>query len=179
MYYITNRLAKKIFTSFEKNMKIITSNSFKTPSIVFGENRKTPKNENILPTKFVLTETEEHFGETLQKLYRLERDIKTQKQNLRDFYSAQDKFEYRDLLKERRSIIAKLKREARKAGMKYTDLEYDVNFKKEYNRYAAKVLRAKTLEDLKPIFDLINSCEIYQQTKDLLINLIKQMKLTK
>ncbi len=157
-------------------MNIMITNNFRKPIVSFGEKSKPPKNETNLPTKLTLTETEEHFYTDLKKLYTLNSNIKTQRQNLKDYYSPQDRFDYTDLLKKRRSIIAKLKREAKKAGTTYENIEYNILLKKEYNRYAPKIVRAKTLKELKSVLELISECAVCGSI-ELLTNLAKQLKL--
>ena len=57
--------------------------------------------KNDLPQKLEYTEVEQQCNEVLKKLDSLERNIRVQKQNLRDYYSSQDRYDYRELLKER------------------------------------------------------------------------------
>ena len=160
-------------------MNIMVTNTLRKTAVNFGEKTKSPSQNANQVTKIPLTETEEHFYASLKDLYTLDSNIATQKQNLRYYYSTQDKFEYNELLKERRKLAAKIKREAKNAGTTCAILEQNIGVKKEYNRYAPKVLRAKTLEDLKPILELINSYKLYGKTRELLLNLIKSMNIIK
>lgn len=134
------------------------------------------RNTENLPAKFELTETEEAFNNHLAKLYRLNANIETQKQNLRDYYSAEDKMSYKELLKERRNLYSTMKRFAKRVGIDEGELTFAVSAKKEYNRYAPKIIRAKTLEDLKNIHNMIKNLVLTIASRRLLEGLIENCK---
>ncbi|MGN0030707.1 MAG: hypothetical protein ACI37Q_01985 [Candidatus Gastranaerophilaceae bacterium] len=130
----------------------------------------------IMPKKLELTEDEAIYDETWVKLKRLNLNILTQKEILRNFYSAQDKDDYKELLKERQRVLAKLRRIAKNCEFSEELLRFDISIKKEYNRYAPKVLNSTTLERLNEVEALINSINLYPRTLELLNMLINQQK---
>ena len=124
-------------------MNILPLNTYKYQTPVFGA--KKSKKEEIGPKKLNFTQSEEEFNEFLVKLRRLESDIRVQKQNLKLFYSVQDNYDYHELLKQKQLVLAKLKRIAKKYDTDYLDLQRNVLVKKEYNRFAPKIIRAEIL----------------------------------
>lgn len=131
-------------------------------------------NYELLPKKFELTETEALFDESLLKLHTINSNIKTQKENLRDFYSPQDKADYKDLLKERKKLNAKLDRIAKQAGADALDLEVSITTKKIYNRLAPKILRAKSKQEILQLKADIDNRVLFLNTRKLLESLINQ-----
>lgn len=129
-----------------------------------------------LPPKMFLTETEAKFDEILLQFHRVECDLKTQRQNLRDMYFAQDRFDYRELQKERQRLLARLKRIAKKESKEYYEIESDIAVKKQYNRFLPKVLRAKTPQEKKQVLILMESYPLYAKVKEMLMQLIRQKK---
>lgn len=168
---ITNLYTPKIFTPAFAANKQSSKNNKLEPIDTFELNKN---NETLLPQKLEFTETEATYKEELSKLRTLESNIAVQKQNLRDFYSAQDRSDYRELLKERQKGIAKLKRIAKSAGIDEKELEFNVYIKKEYNRIAPKLFRAKSKQEISQLQDFINSKSLFAQTRRLLNQLIKQ-----
>lgn len=134
------------------------------------------KEQLDFPAKIPLTETEQKFDVVLKDLHRLESDIYVQKQNLRDMYSAQDRYDYKELLKKRRTIIAKLKRMAKKEAKEYYEIEFDIEGKKQYNRFAPKIMRAQSKEELQQVVDLISSYSLFAKTKEMLKQIILKKK---
>lgn len=155
-------------------MNILPLNTYKYQTPVFGA--KKSKKEEIGPKKLNFTQSEEEFNEFLVKLRRLESDIRVQKQNLKLFYSAQDSYDYHELLKQRQLVLAKLKRIAKKSGIDYYDLEYNITVKKEYNRYAPKIIRAGSVKELAELKELISTSFLYKAAENLLMNLIDKKK---
>ena len=137
----------------------------------------TGKKKVDYPQKYVFTEFEKDFNELLQQLYTLESNIKVQKQNLKYYYSAQDRYDYRRLLQEKQNLLGRLKRIAKSVDMNFDTLQYNLTLKKEYNRYAPKIFRAKSKEELVQLKELISRANIYQKARDILINLIEQKKI--
>lgn len=154
-------------------MKIL---ALQTKAPAFKARQKTETFPQYLPQKMFLTETEAKFDEVLLKLHRVECDIRTQKQNLRDMYSATDRFDYRELLKERQGLLARLRRMAKKESKEYYEIESDIAAKKQYNRFAPKLFRAKTSEEIKQVLELIDSYPIYKTIKDMLMQIIQEKK---
>jgi len=157
-------LHNQIFTSKPRkaNVKPVTEPPFDIASF-------NAKGEGKPPEKIVLTKLEEQYNEVLLKLQRLERDIKIQKQNLRDFYSTQDKYDYQELLKESRRLKAQLRRIFQKTGAKdQIEFEIDILQKKQYNLYAAKILKAKSPEELKKILSSIRPNSLFIEVAKLL-----------
>ena len=58
------------------------------------------------------------------------------------------KYDYQKLLKQRQQLSAKLNRIANKSNTDYLDLLRGVLVKKEYNRFAPKIIRAASLKEL-------------------------------
>lgn len=137
---------------------------------------KAENNSEALPQKLLLTETEAKFDKILLEFHRVESDLKTQRQNLIDMYSAQDRFDYRELQKERQRLLAKLKRIAKKESKEYYTIESDIAVKKQYNRFAPKAFRAKTRNEIKQVLELIESYPVYKTVKDMLMQIIKSKK---
>ena len=135
------------------------------------------KKENMLPRKFEFTEIEAEFNEILLQRNALCRDIRTQKENLYSYYSAQDKADCKELVKEKRKVENKLKRIAKKYNVNESDIEHRIYEKKEYNRYAPKIYNAKTAQDLDNLQELVLSERFfYYSSKKLLCQLIAQRK---
>lgn len=134
------------------------------------------KKENLLPRKFEFTEFEEKCNELLVKRDRMNMNIRTQKQNLRYFYTAQDNYDYHELLKQRQNLMGQLRRLAKNAGVNSTDLELGIYAKREYNRYAPKIYRAATHEELNQLQNLITSLNLFSQAEELLKRLIAQRR---
>lgn len=135
----------------------------------------TSKQQNMLPRKMEFTAVETTYKEIYVQLRYLNLNICTQKANLRAFYSAQDKADYQELLKQRRKLEGKLNRIAKKAGVEASDLEHNVYVKLEYNRYAPKIYNAKSKEDLEKCKELIETKELlHSRAKEMLYQLIEQ-----
>ena len=135
-----------------------------------------PKLPNSLPQKFELTEAEKSYNEVLKQLHTLNMNIHAQKSNLHDFYSAQDRMDYRELLKERRKVQTKLKQIANKSGLPQDVLEMNVAVKKEYNRYAPKIARANSMEELHDVENLLSGVNLFVRSEELLFGLISQQR---
>ena len=88
------------------------------------------KKENMLPRKLEFTEVEAEFNEVLLRRNALYRDIRTQKENLYSYYSAQDKSDYKELVKESHKVESKLKRIAKKYNMDESEIEHSIIEKK-------------------------------------------------
>ena len=153
-------------------MNILPLNTYKYQTPVFGA--KKSKKEEIGPKKLNFTQSEEEFNEFLVKLRRLESDIRVQ--NLKLFYSVQDNYDYHELLKQRQLVLAKLKRIAKKYDTDYLDLQRNVLVKKEYNRFAPKIIRAGSVKELAELKELISTSFLYKAAENLLMNLIDKKK---
>lgn len=129
---------------------------------------------SVLPKKFELTEFEEKYNDVMVQIKRLDSNIHVQKNNLKDYYSAQDKYDYQELLKQRQNLIARKKNMAKKSNLAQFDLEYNISVKKEYNRFAPKIYKASTKQELWSIEKLISEYSLYVKTKTLLFTLIRQ-----
>ena len=196
-HFFCHQLAKIILFGFKTNMNILKINNFTYHPIFCAKpnNSETPAQnaENlkplnqdvveirpilpeIMPKKLELTEDEIIYDETWVKLKRLNLNILTQKENLKKFYSAQDKEDYKELLKERQRVLAKLRRIVKNCEFSEELLRFDISIKKEYNRYAPKVLNSTTFERLNEVEELINSMRLCPRTLELLNILINQQK---
>lgn len=133
------------------------------------------KQQDILPKKMNFTDVESAYKEAYIQLRYLDLNICTQKANLRAYYSAQDKADYQELLKQRRKLVGKLNKIAKKAGVEASDLEHNVCVKLEYNRYAPKIYNASSKEDLEKCKELIETKGLlYSKAKEMLYQLIEQ-----
>lgn len=129
---------------------------------------------SVLPKKLELTEFEAKYNDVMVQVKRLDSNIYVQKNNLKDYYSAQDKYDYQELLKQRQNLRARLRNMAKKSNNNQFDLEYNITVKKEYNRFAPKIYKAGTKPELRVIEKLINEYALYPKTKELLLTLIGQ-----
>lgn len=129
---------------------------------------------SVLPKKLELTEFEAKYNDVMVQVKRLDSNIHVQKNNLKDYYSAQDKYDYQELLKQRQNLRARLRNMAKKSNNNQFDLEYNITVKKEYNRFAPKIYKASTKQELWYIEKLIDEYALYPKTKELLLTLIGQ-----
>ena len=175
-------------------MKVLLSNniskvskkiaSFKAKSSVVSDSALKPlandtvelscKASQKFPTRLELNEVETKFEGLLKDLRLIEAHIKTQKQNLSSFYSYQDKSDYNELLTKRRNIIAKLNRLSKKENIDYTHVSCDIDFKKSYNLYAPKILRAANEKELNDVNNLILSRYFSKPLKNILLELVNE-----
>lgn len=134
------------------------------------------RQEPELPPKIEFTKIEQEYIPVLKELYTLNSNIYTQKQNLHNYYSSTDRCDYRELLKRRRNLVAKLKRIAKKADKDYFTMEHEIREKREYNRFVPKILRAKTPKELQQVIELISSYNLAGRVQDILEYLIQKKK---
>ena len=92
------------------------------------------------------------------------------------YYSVQDKYDYHKLLKQRQQLSAKLNRIANKSNTDYLNLLRGVLVKKEYNRFAPKIIRAASLKELAELKVMISSSFLYQAAENLLLQLMEKKK---
>lgn len=173
-------------TAFIMNMNIkffeIPNN--RIPSFC-AKHQTTGTNNNVLSSdvvelstkkqlchKLELTDIEKEFNEVLKEYNTVTHNIKSQKELLKSYYSAQDKYDYKELLKEKSKLLNQMKRIAKKAGLDYLTMEFNIIEKKDYNRYAPKVLRANSIEELYEVQKLIESRHLFTNTQKLLSLLI-------
>ncbi len=142
--------------------------------------KKEPKitivSKETLPRKMELTEMETQYNEVNKEYYRALNDAYVQKQNLRSYYSAHDKFEYQEAMKKKNRLNAKLDRMSKKAGIDRLVLEDTIEAKKQYNRYAPKLFRAETRMALKEVEKLIFEVVTNQKALVSLAALVTQCK---
>lgn len=164
-------------------MKILPLNNIILPQRRYQYRKAAPSFQSsdtvelpssVLPKKFELTEFEEKYNDVMVQIKRLDSNIHVQKNNLKDYYSAQDKYDYQELLKQRQNLIARKKNMAKKSNIAQSDLEYNISVKKEYNRFAPKIYKAATKQELWSIEKLIGEYSLYVKTKTLLFTLIGQ-----
>ena len=110
----------------------------------------------------------------LEVYNRAEQNAKSQKELLKSYYSSEDKYDYQMLLKEKSNLSKQLKRIAKKAGTDEITMEMDIIGKKEYNRYAPKVARAKTSPQLNEVQKLISEAPIFVDIKTFLLKIISE-----
>lgn len=79
-------------------------------------------------------------------------------------------------MKQRQLVLAKLKRIAKKYDTDYLDLQRNVLVKKEYNRFAPKIIRAGSVKELAELKELISTSFLYKAAENLLMNLIDKKK---
>ncbi len=178
---INNQQSKTSFGARPKDKKVSSLdtepfNELRKDTVEINSIEIKPKIPKILPDKFELTDAELAYDGVWRELKRLEMDILTQKANLKDFYSAQDRLEYKELLKQRQNTLSKLKRIAHNCGLPEMLLKIDITIKKEYNRYAPKILRSSTSAELKQAQETIDKANLCTQTLTLLDRLLKQHK---
>lgn len=136
----------------------------------------TNDNKTQLPKKLEYTETERAYKDVMREAHVMDLNIVTQKQNLRSYYSAQDKEDYRELLKARRKLESKMKRMAKQFGTSQYAIEYRIDVKREYNYYASKIFRAKTMQELLDWQLELDTHSLCIDARKLLNRLIEQCK---
>ena len=174
----------------------ISYNNLKTnPPLTFGARTKLPKTTTLneltsdvvelsskkkakAPERIELTENEKAFEPIWMRLHTVEMNIRTQKEALRHYYSANDKYEYQELLKERRNLTNQLRRMAKKEGRDYLEIGYDIDAKKSYNRYAKKVLKTSTQQELNEVREKLAETTLFAKTRALLTQLVEDHKKT-
>ncbi len=132
------------------------------------------KNKPKAPEKLELTESEKAIEQSWMRLRTLEMNAKTQKEALKYYYSASDKHDYQELLKEKQKLINQLKRMAKKEGRDYFEIGLDIDTKKSYNRYAKKVLKTRTKEELTKIEEELKERTLFTKARTLLTQLIEE-----
>ena len=155
-------------TNFDKNTK---------PNFMAKKEPKiTIVSKETLPRKMELTEMETQYNEVNKEYYRALHDSYVQKRNLSRYYSAQDKFEYQEVIKKKNRLNAKLDRMSKKTGIDRLVLEDTIEAKKQYNRYAPKLFRAETRMALKEVETLIFEVVTNQKALVTLAALVTQCK---
>ena len=160
-------------------MNILRMNFDKTAKPTFMA-KKEPKitivSKETLPRKIELTEMETQYNEVNKEYHKALHDSYVQKRNLSSYYSAQDKFEYQEVMKKKNRLNAKLDRMSKKAGIDRFALENTIEAKKQYNRYAPKLFRAETKMALKEVETLIFEAVTNKNALVSLAALISQCK---
>ena len=163
--------------------------------IIFGARPKLPKATKLselasdvielsskkkakAPDRLELTESEKAFEPIWMRLRTVEMNVKTQKEALKYYYSASDRFDYQELVKEKQKLTSQLKRMAKKEGRDYLDIGFDIDAKKSYNRYAKKVLKTTTKDELTHIEDELKERSIFFKARVLLTQLIEEHRQT-
>ena len=160
-------------------MNILRTNFDKTTKPTFMAQRKpkvTIVSKETLPRKIELTEMETQYNEVNKEYHKALHDSYVQKRNLSSYYSAQDKFEYQEVMKKKNRLNAKLDRMSKKAGIDRFVLEDTIEAKKQYNRYAPKLFRAETKMALKEVEKLIFEVVTNKNALVTLAALISQCK---
>lgn len=160
-------------------MNILRTNFDKTTKLTFMAQRKpkvTIVSKETLPRKIELTEMETQYNEVNKEYHKALHDSYVQKRNLSSYYSAQDKFEYQEVMKKKNRLNAKLDRMSKKAGIDRLVLENTIEAKKQYNRYAPKLFRAETKMALKEVEKLIFEVVTNKNALVILAALISQCK---
>lgn len=160
-------------------MNILRTNFDNTTKPTFMAQRKpkvTIVSKETLPRKIELTEMETQYNEVNKEYHKALHDSYVQKRNLSSYYSAQDKFEYQEVMKKKNRLNAKLDRMSKKAGIDRFALENTIEAKKQYNRYAPKLFRAETRMALKEVEKLIFEVVTNKNALVTLAALISQCK---
>ena len=160
-------------------MNILRTNFDKTTKPTFMAQRKpkvTIVSKETLPRKIELTEMETQYNEVNKEYHKALHDSYVQKRNLSSYYSVQDKFEYREVMKKKNRLNAKLDRMSKKAGIDRLVLENTIEAKKQYKRYAPKLFRAETKMALKEVEKLIFEVVTNKNALVILAALISQCK---
>lgn len=131
---------------------------------------------HILPERFEFGGLELVAKELKAKITRLELNARTFRQDLKHYYTSQNKEEYRELLKEKQKANSQFARLAKKMGLDKDDLSKYIDEKKEYNYFAPKIKRAISVEELDQIRTRIEEHHVYDSIKQLLFELIEYHK---
>ena len=134
----------------------------------------TSKRRTKSPERLELTESEKAFEPIWMRLRTVEMNVKTQKEALKYYYSASDRFDYQELVKEKQKLTSQLKRMAKKEGRDYLDIGFDIDAKKSYNRYAKKVLKTTTKDELAHIEKELKERNLFYRARVLLTQLIEE-----
>ena len=141
----------------------------------FEGRRKLPK--DIMPEKLDLTPLEAEYNELLVQHRRLERNLIEQRRDLRDYYSRASKDEYNEQMRLNRNLKSRMKRVASKSNQEQIMFEIGVDSKKEYNRYAPKIYRAKNKAELQEVAKLISESILFTNVREMLLKLVSQFEL--
>ena len=156
--------------------KVKTAKIKELTSDVVEISSNSKKKEFILPSNFDFKCVEVIAKDLVKKLRRLEMDAKVQKSNLRSFYSAQDKYDYQELLKEKRNVQSQLNRLSKKNGYGANGLEHIVEEKMQYNYFAPKIYKADSIEALEKLRRRVEESKTHSCIKELLFDLIESRK---
>ena len=132
--------------------------------------------QNSIPLKRELNEIEKEFNEVLIKYNTASQNAKSQKELLKVYYSAQDKYDYQTLLKEKNKLKRQLKKIAKKANIDEITMEMNILEKQQYNRYTPKICRANSLSELTKLQKLIDESLIFFDIKTFLLKIITERK---
>mgnify|MGYP007004246785 CR=1 FL=1 len=152
------------------NINLLSTHNTNNFNMSFTGRRKYPK--DIPPRKLQFTEAETEIMPVLQKHYTAEANIRTQKLNLRDYYSSYDKADYKELIKENTKLKNKIHRIAKKYSTDEIILAKNIDAKNTYNRYAPKIYRAKKKVELFELKKFISKAIIDENIKAMLLKLI-------
>ena len=131
---------------------------------------------HILPERFEFGELELIAKDLLSKISRLELNARSCRQDLKHYYTAQNKEEYRELLKEKQNANSQFSKLAKKMGIDKYELSSYIKEKKDYNYYAPKIYRATSVDELENIRTRIEDQKVYSFVKELLFELIEYRK---
>ena len=160
----------------------INFSTFSTPQTMAfkGKSAKTADSfdivKNSFPLKQEFSEVEKEFNDVLVKYNNVSQNARSQKEMLKIYYSAQDKYDYKELMKEKNKLSRQLKKIASKAGTDNISMEMDIIAKKTYNRYTPKIYNAKNLSQLEEDQKLINESTIFVNVKATLLKIISECR---
>lgn len=162
-------------------MNIMFLNTAYQRQITFcAENKKNTSKKNVgkdlFSAKQELTPIEEEFNVVLRKYNTALQNVISQKELLKSYYSAQDKFDYKLALKEKNSLTKQLKQIAERANSDYIKMEMDIASKKFYNRYIPKIYRAETSSQLDELQKIISKACIIKDLKTRLLESISERR---
>ena len=166
-----NKFISPTFSSTTQTKNIVTVPQPQVDTVELSTKRNSDR-----PSKLELTDIEKEFDTILIPYNLALQNIETQKKLLKQYYSPQDRYDYKELIKEKNRLLTKLKHLAKKHNVNCMDIEYNIYFKKNYNYYSQKIHKARTIQELNEIQARIFEKALSPDSKKILINLIEQRK---
>ena len=132
-------------------------------------------NKSTVLEQIEFTELELKVKDLVLQIDKLEEEARVLKANLKAYYSAQDKYDYQELMQNKRNLQNKLSRFKKKHGFEGYKLESTIREKIQYNNYARRIYNTKTLDGLAKLKErILTSFKVYAKNKSKLLELIEK-----
>lgn len=167
-------LPQKNYFNFRAKYKNLDSNKTKSLTSDVVE----ISNKSVTLEQIEFTELELKVKDLVLQIDKLEEEARILKANLKAFYSAQDKYDYQELMQNKRNLQNKLNRFKKKHGFEGYELECTIREKIQYNNYARRIHNTKTLDGLAKLKErILTSFKVYAKNKSKLLELIEKCNL--